>query len=507
MLAAKAKEMKEIEEYTINTIGITGLVLMENAAREFTNILIKEQEKENNPIIIFCGTGNNGGDGFAIGRMLKQKDMDFKVVLIGDPSKLKNEALVNYNILLNMEINIIHIQSDLEFNKYIHSIPKNAIFVDAIFGIGCDRIIEGFYAKIISKINDLNKKVYAVDIPSGINSDNGSIMGIAINAFKTITFTLPKLGLYIYPGASFSGDVIVVDIGIPKKALINKPLYHKIIEKNFKELLPKRKANSHKGSFGKVLIISGSKNMMGAAILAAKAAYKSGCGIVKVLTEEGNESSIYSSIPEAIVETFKRKEKEFKEDINKIIDSIDWADAILIGPGMTDDTYTLKLLELVLKKKKGNIVIDADGLNVLSKNLFLLDNPNENIIITPHIGEMARLTGQDSNEIIVNTIEASKTFSKKYNIITVLKSARTVITCNEQVFINSLGNNGMATAGSGDVLSGIIVSMLAQTNNSLEAAVLGTFIHSSSGDNIKDLVGEYSLTANDIINGISSVMR
>lgn len=507
MLAVKGKEMKEIEKDTIDKIGISGIVLMENAAREFSNEILKDEEIYNNLIIIFCGTGNNGGDGFAIARMLKQKNIEIQVVLLGSLDKIKNEARINYNILLNMDINIINIQSEIEFNKYIQSIPKNTIFVDAIFGIGCERAIEGFFAQIINSINKQNKKVYAVDIPSGINSDNGSIMGTAIKAYKTITFALPKVGLFIYPGAAFTGDIIVVDVGIPEKAWINKPFDYEIIDSSFKELLPKRQVISHKGSYGKVLIIAGSKNMMGAAILAAKASYKSGCGIVKLLTEKGCESSLFSSIPEAIVETYDRNEENFEMQVESINNTIAWADAILIGPGMTNDSYTLKLVEAAIKKNNGKLVIDADGLNVLSEKLNLLNENIKDIIITPHIGEMSRLTGYKSEDIILNTIEFSKAFSERYNVITVLKSSRTVIAGRGHIFINSLGNNGMATAGSGDVLSGIIVSLLAQTDKALKAAVLGTYIHSRSGDLMKDLLGEYSLTASDIINGISSVMR
>ncbi|PKM93662.1 MAG: bifunctional ADP-dependent NAD(P)H-hydrate dehydratase/NAD(P)H-hydrate epimerase [Firmicutes bacterium HGW-Firmicutes-1] len=506
MVAVTGQEMKEIDRFTIEEIGICSIVLMENAANAFMNELMKEPNIKNSYVVVFCGLGNNGGDGFAIARLLKLKNIDVQVVILGSPDEIKGDAKVNYNVLLQLDIPIRLILSELDLKHLIESVPKHAVFVDAIFGFGCNKNIDGLYALTILAINGLENKTFSVDLPSGVNANNGKIMGVAIEAYKTITFCLPKVGLLLYPGAAYTGDVVVVDIGVPEKAWMDKPYQHEIIESSFSQLLPKRRVISHKGTYGKALIIAGSKSMMGAAILCARSAYQVGCGIVKIIAEKGHEDALFASIPEAIVEGYHRNEN-FNEDLERMNEAIKWADAILIGPGMTEDEYTKKLLEMVLKNEDKKIIIDADGLNVLSKNMDLLNQWNHNIIITPHIGEMARLTAHNTNEIIGNTVEFSLAFSRENKIITVLKSERTIIAHEDGVFINSLGNNGMATAGSGDVLAGIIVGLLAQDEKALKAATLGVYIHSKAGDIAKEQYGEHSLMASNIIDAISTVMR
>ncbi|PKM51840.1 MAG: bifunctional ADP-dependent NAD(P)H-hydrate dehydratase/NAD(P)H-hydrate epimerase [Firmicutes bacterium HGW-Firmicutes-7] len=506
MIAVTGKEMKEIDRFTIEEIGLYGIVLMENAANEFVKELNKELDVDNSFVVIFCGLGNNGGDGFAIARLLKLRNIDVQVVLVGPLESLKGDAKGNYNILLQLDVPIKRIRCEEDLNQLLGNIPKHAVFVDAIFGFGCNKNIVGLYERTISFMNECPNKIFSVDIPSGVNADNGCIMGIAISAYKTITFCLPKVGLFLYPGATYTGDVVVVDIGIPDKAWRNKHFKHEIIEDSFKQLLPTRRVISHKGTYGKVLIIAGSHNMIGAAILSARSAYRTGCGIVKIITERGHEDALFAAVPEAIVEGYSRDEN-FNEAIPKINEAIIWADAILIGPGMTEDAFTKRLLELVLINEDKKLIIDADGLNVLAKNMAMFNRRNENTIITPHIGEMARLTAHGVNEIMENTVEFSVAFSQKYNTVTVLKSARTIVADDHRVIINSLGNNGMATAGAGDVLAGIIVGLLAQEGKVLKAAALGVYIHSKAGDYAKEQVGEHSLIASNIIDAISTVMR
>lgn len=504
MITVNGKEMKKIDQLAIHEIGIPSIVLMENAAQAFVDELYKEPNLDGHSFVIFCGLGNNGGDGFAIARKLKQKSQDVYVAIIGDHNKIKGDAKINYDILIKLDVFPESITTDMELEKFFNKLPKQSIFIDAIFGIGCEKNIGGIHLRVIDRMNHLDQKVYAVDMPSGVNANNGQIMGIAVKAYKTITFCLPKIGLFLYPGASYTGDVIVVDIGIPDQVWLKQSINCEIIDTQYKELLPSRCDLSHKGTFGKVLIIAGSKYMMGAALLSAKAAYRSGCGIVKILTEAGYESVVFSSLPEAIVETYHRDEA-FNEQ--QIRDAIKWSDAVLIGPGMTDDLYTEKILSIVLTHENKKTIIDADGLNVLSRHFKLLPLNHSNIIVTPHIGEMSRLTGYSKEAILENPVEFCLAFSQKHQVVTVLKSARTVIAQEEQLFINTLGNNGMATAGSGDVLSGIIVSLLAQTGKVLKSAVLGVYIHSQAGDYMKEEIGLASLVAGDIIEGISLVMR
>lgn len=277
-----------------------------------------------------------------------------------------------------------------------------------------------------------------------------------------------------------------------------------ILDSNFDYKLENRKIKTHKNSYGKLLIIAGSKNMMGACILSSKAAYKSGCGLVKILTEDINANCLFSSIPEAIINTYTRFDYDNK---NSLTQNILWADAILIGPGLSIDDYSIYLLKIVLKYAKCKIVIDADGLNALSQNLDLLKNLNKDIIITPHIGEMSRLTNLSNHEILKNKEEIALNFSKENKLITVLKSHKTTVSNGYDIFINTFGNPGMATAGSGDVLAGIITSLCAQGLNILDASKKGVVIHSKAGDLAKEKYGEHSLMASDIIEFISDVLK
>lgn len=276
------------------------------------------------------------------------------------------------------------------------------------------------------------------------------------------------------------------------------------LDSNFNHKLEIRKKQSHKNSYGKTLIIAGSKNMMGACILSSKSAYKSGCGLVKILTEDINTNCLFSSIPEAIVNTYTRFDCNNE---NFLIQDILWADSILIGPGLSMDDYSIYLLKMVLQHAKCKIVIDADGLNALSQNLDLLKNLNKDIIITPHIGEMSRLVDLNNNEVLKNKEEIALNFSNENKLITVLKSHETIISNGHDVYLNTFGNAGMATAGSGDVLAGIIASLCAQGLNVLDASKKGVVIHSKAGDLAKEKYGEHSLMASDIIEFISDVLK
>lgn len=280
-----------------------------------------------------------------------------------------------------------------------------------------------------------------------------------------------------------------------------------LIDDSFKLKLKIRKKETHKGNYGKVLIISGSKKMAGAAILPALAAYRSGSGIVKVLTESGNESSIFSYVPEAIVSTYTKETSSFESDKNAFLKDLAWADAILIGPGMGTDEYAAQLFEYVLETAHVPLVIDADGLNILSKNPALISAFKAPIIVTPHIGEMSRLIDTSEHEILENRESHAILFSKETHVTTVLKSDRTIVATGDSIYINKLGNPGMATAGSGDVLAGIILSLLGQKYSPEDAAAFGVYIHSKAGDLAKETYGEHSLMARDIIASIHDAIR
>lgn len=505
MYVVSSRQMKTLDNNTINNIGVSGIILMENAAKAVVTEILKDEEIDNKKVLILCGTGNNGGDGLAVGRILKHLKIDCDIVVIGESSSFKGDARVNYNILKNLNESINEITDDEKINI---NIENYNIIVDAIFGISCNREVKGVYYDIINLINISNKYIYSVDIPSGINADNGQVMGIAVKANKTITFCLPKIGTILYPGALYTGDIIVADIGIPEIVISENKYMLETLDSDMMNYLPVRKSHSHKGTFGKLLIIAGSKDMAGAAIMAALSAYKTGCGLVKVITEDNNTSPIISKVPECIVQTYKKDIKTFDNELIKIREAINEYDVIAVGPGMGYDKYTKEIVELCLSFHNKKMVIDADGLNSIINDLDKLANCNSDIIITPHIGEMSRLTGYENKLILENTVEFSQAFSKRHNVITVLKSARTVIsTMDGKTYINIIGNSGMATGGSGDVLTGIISSLLAQSSDYILASTLGVYIHSKAGDLACYNKGEYSLLATDIIEEISNVIR
>jgi NAD(P)H-hydrate epimerase len=500
MVAVTSQEMRDIDARAINDYKIPGIVLMENAASAAVKV-IKEEVLKNQKILILCGIGNNGGDGFAIARMLIHAHYQVTIGIVGEVSSIKGDAKINYEIMKSLEIHHIQIHSEESYVAFRNLLNQSDIIIDAMLGTGCSRELEGDMKQVVLEINQGTQTVFAIDVPTGINADNGRIMGTCIKASKTITFCLPKVGLLLLPGVAYTGETVVVDIGIPERIYQDKPYKFHLLDDALNDLLPKRKMVSHKGTYGKILVVAGSKQMMGALLLSSLAAYKTGAGLVSVLTEAGNEQALFSYVPEAIIHTYTKDETTFNNEKEMIHQAIEGADAILIGPGLSSDKYAKRLLEMVVKADKP-LVIDADGLNLLAMDLDCLSFRQAQTIITPHIGEMARLTGLKGNIILENTAQCAETLSKKLNVITILKSAKTVIATNERTYINPFGNPGMATAGSGDVLAGIIISLVGQGLDLELAAVLGVYLHSKAGDMAKGKYGEKGLMARDIVDGI-----
>ncbi|MEE1102286.1 MAG: NAD(P)H-hydrate dehydratase [Agathobacter sp.] len=483
------KEMKILDQNTSEHFQLPTVVLMEQAATSFVQNmigLIQETAK----ILVICGSGNNGADGIAVARLLNQRGYNASVLF------LKEEG----SELFNLQKKI--------YEKYGYSITKSIIdgfdvYVDAIFGIGLSRVISGEFAEVI---NCLNKKQNAIrialDIPSGISADDGQVLGIAFKSDFTITFSFAKTGLLLWPGTDYCGKVIVADMGITADSFLdNKPRFASITKEDKKKLLPQRPEHSNKGTFGKLLIIAGSHNMAGAACFAAKAAYRSGVGLVKVITSESNRIIIQGQVPEVVLQTYDKL-----IDDKMVIQSLQWADAVVIGPGIGINSLARELVDIVLKNIKVPLVLDADALNIISDNTDRLLNTNLEIIVTPHLGEMSRLTKDAVSLIQSRLLKTAIDFSEKYELICVLKDFHTITSVqNGMTYINQTGNNGMATAGSGDVLCGIIGALLAQGVMPEYAAALGVYIHGEAGDNVFNKTGSYGMMASDIIEGIKVI--
>jgi NAD(P)H-hydrate epimerase len=497
-----AREMKESDSNAINEYGIESLVLMERAAYETARIIVEKYGTDIS-VGIMAGSGNNGGDGIAIARILNEKGIHTEINLIGDTKKkLTSETAKQLEIAKKLNIPIYY---GVENTLY-------DVIVDAIFGIGLTRNVEGKYSEAIEMINESNAKIVSVDIPSGINADDGRIMGCAIKADVTVTFQYRKLGLMLYSGALYAGEVYCVPIGIPKPIIDTKKAVVSLTGGKKDLKLPYRNPAGNKGSFGKVLIIAGSKNMGGACILSSLSSYRIGAGMVRVFTAYDNRDILLRRLPEVIIDTYEDDGagQLSNEEKASLLEGIKWADVVAIGPGLSTSYKALAILKLVLEYSDKPMVIDADALNLLSQNENLLRlfefgrrKNDADIVFTPHLGELSRLMKVSTENIKCDLLETARTFARIYDVTIVCKDARTVVARRgKATYLNSSGNEGMATAGSGDVLTGIIAGMMAQGYGGYDGAVMGVYAHGLAGDYAKDRTTSYYLMAQDIIQSL-----
>lgn len=495
----KADEMKSFDNNTIENIGILSAVLMERAALAVL-MELKERNIDTSKTLIVCGSGNNGGDGFALARLLFLEGNNVEVVFVGSYEKMTAEARRQYDILKHYPVYIHDNFYNDEYN----------VIIDALFGIGISRKLEGIYEQTVIKMNEMSGFKAAIDIPSGINADNGKIMGVAFKSDLTIAIANKKIGHVLFPGKSYCGRVVVKDIGVyPYESLMAEEKLYFSYQKEDLKLLPQRKDDSNKGTFGRVLTIAGCKNMAGAATMAAKAAYKSGCGLVEVCTQEENRIIIQTLIPEAVLSTYE-KNSSFDSFLEKNLSPcIEKADCINIGSGLGTDEYAAKLLEYVLKNADKPLVIDADALNIIAKNPQILKSRKSSfIIITPHLKEMSRLTGKSVEEIKASLIDTASDYAKEMQVICILKDSATIVAdFDKKVYINQSGNNAMATGGSGDVLSGVVSALVSQKMNIFNASCMAVYVHGLAGDYASKKYGQYSVMAADICDCLSDVLK
>ncbi len=484
-----AKEMKACDSGVIRHYGVPSLVLMERAALALTELLQKK-DFDLKRVLVVAGSGNNGGDGFAMARILTLRGIKTDIWFVGNPEHLTEEAALQKQICENYGVPFVRNLKEHEYTT----------IVDAIFGSGLSREVTGAYAEVIEEINAFPAKVLSADIPSGISADDGSVLGTAVRAAVTGALAFRKIGHLFSP--EYCGETVLLDIGITKEGFQGNVPSVFTVGKEVFSWLPKRKMNSNKGTYGKASLIAGSKNMCGAAYLSGKAAYLVGTGLVKVLTDECNRGILQTLLPEAVLGTMEYFQEETVKGLLK------WSSAIGIGPGLSTGKEQEALVEWVLKNSgEKPIVLDADALNILSGHLEWLRKSAAPCILTPHMGEMARLTKKSVEEICKNRISTAKAFAKEMGVILVLKDARTIVTDGEGVYINETGNHGMATGGSGDVLTGIITGLLAQGTEPYRAAVLGVYLHGLAGDEARERKGVHGLLSTDILDSLPGVMK
>ncbi|MBQ7915342.1 MAG: NAD(P)H-hydrate dehydratase [Firmicutes bacterium] len=489
------KEMRELDRWAIEEKGIPGLTLMERAAQAVVDQVVARSPQR---VAVVCGIGNNGGDGFAVARLLLAADIPADIYLVGDPGLLKEKSDAAVNFERAMEVGCV-IMPDLIPASIVAE--QYDVVVDALFGTGLSRAIEGEAAEAVQWMNELRslgKWVIAVDIPSGIHAGTGQVLGYAVQADETVTFSFNKAGLVIYPGREYAGIVHVADIGIGQGNPINWSYNKGIIQcEDVKEWLPVRMKAGHKGSCGKVLIAAGSPGMMGAAIFAAKAAYRAGAGLVRVVIPRSESLAMTVSVPEAVQILY--------DDPADIAVPLD-VDSVLVGPGLGANQV---LFEKILQETPTGvpIVVDADGLNMLAKHP---EYGNMHMILTPHMGEASRLAGKSIAELYRDLPAAAREIANQYSGTVVLKNASTIVTGKWMVdsVINITGNSGMSTAGSGDVLAGLIAGLCAQRkantkrysfNDAYHLAAAAVWLHGRAGDEAAKVKGEYALMASDII--------
>lgn len=489
-----SRETKLYDSNTIEKLFVPQMVLMERAALSFVQILC-EKNVDTKRTLVVCGSGNNGGDGYAIARLLMLRGAEVDVVSANPKGKATEANLLQQKIwkAYGQEI--------------CTAIPENASYtavIDAVFGVGLSRNVEGDYAVLIDRMNQMKGTKIAVDIASGVSSDNGNVLGIAFEADMTITFAYEKIGNLLWPGNTCAGEVIVTDIGINDRSFMERKPGVAALEDTDLLCLSERAKHSNKGTFGKLLVIAGSQGMSGAAFLSARAAYIAGCGLVKVFTPEENRIILQTELPEAILNTFSVK----KPDETLLTEAVNWADAIVIGPGIGISETAEWMVKNVLKNASVPILMDADALNVIAKDVNILLRPHTELVVTPHLGEMSRLSGDSVAYIQNHLIEVAEEFARQYNVICVLKDEHTVTSVPySQTYLNLSGNAGLATAGSGDVLSGIIGSLIAQGMPAKLAAPLGVYLHGKAGEAASGNAGKRGMLASDIHEGLRNVIR
>lgn len=485
------EQMRRADLYTIEEIGVPSMVLMERAALEVVRCM-EEEQLNFRKVLVICGSGNNGGDGYAIARLLHLKGHDVTIFFAGNSQKRSEENAQQAKIAAHYEIPVI---TNLGTEEY-------SVIIDALFGTGLKREVTGHYREVLCSVNQMAGKKVAVDLPSGIHDTTGARMGIAFCADLTVAIAFPKRGLFLQEGNVCAGKILTGDIGISSETFSEGTVTFGYEKQDLFLGFPKRKKNSHKGSYGKVLMIAGSKGMSGAAYLSAKAAYAVGAGLVQIYTHEENRVILQQLLPEAIITTYDTFDSEQLEKL------IQWADLIGIGCGLGKSDTAERVMQYTLERALVPCVVDADGINILSKHMEWIEETNALIVLTPHMKEMSRMLQCSVKELIEQRMEKLHAFVERYKVVCVLKDARTLVAKEHQnTYLNLSGNAAMAKAGSGDVLAGVIVGILAQQCEPYTSACLGVFLHGLAGDMARDKKGAYSVLASDLVAEISSVLK
>ncbi|HWF85253.1 MAG TPA: NAD(P)H-hydrate dehydratase [Vicinamibacterales bacterium] len=502
MRILNAAQMREADRRTIEEIGIPSLVLMENAGRQVVAAMeAVHSDLLERQVAILCGRGNNGGDGFVVARTLVQRGVDVSVFLMGRVADVRGDARTNLEILGRLGVTVVEVDDSQAWELHFSEVSNCTLIVDAIFGTGLNAPLSGFIESVVTDINASGIPVVSIDVPSGLSADSCDPPGTSIEAGMTVTLAAPKLPLVLPPGELRAGDIVIADIGIPAGVLemVDGPLVDLLTRAGMRELLPPRVADSHKGDYGRVLIVAGSRGKTGAAHLAAVGALRSGAGLVTVATPARCQDVVAAMGPEYMTEAIDETDEGLDVDaVDRILELA--RDVIAIGPGLGQLPGTRRFVTSLVDRATMPLVIDADGLNAFTGDPDRLSGRDgRDVIITPHPGEMARLVGMTIDEVQRSRLEIARNFASAHHVYVVLKGHRTLIaTPDEKVFINPTGNPGMATGGTGDVLTGMIAAWLAQLLDAEAACKLAVYLHGMAGDLADADEGEVALTSADL---------
>jgi hydroxyethylthiazole kinase-like uncharacterized protein yjeF len=513
MKIVSVKEMRAIDTAAIKGLGIPGIILMENAGQSVVDAMDDFIDMEGvSKVTVVCGKGNNGGDGFVVARYLMNQGFVVDVYVVAESlTSISGDAKKNLDILKKLGFKPQTVKTKQDIGKLRASIYSSDIVVDAIFGTGFSGKLRGIAELVVRELNESGIPIVAVDTPSGIDSDIGLVAGTAIKAELTVTMGMPKQGQFLYPARHYVGELYIADIGFPEQAAEGIGPAGTIVETSVvQRFIPWRAPNLHKGAFGRILIIAGSTGMTGAAAMSAISALRAGAGLVYLAIPEHLNPILEAKCTEVITIPLPHTSDGSisLDSYYGLMEKIEGVDVVAIGPGMGQNRETQKLVRKLVKDTRVPLLVDADGINALIGNLSILKKRSMPTIVTPHAGEMARLIDRGAAEIESDKIAVARRYAAKWGVVLVLKGAPTVIAEQDGSFwLNSHVNSGLATAGSGDVLSGLIIGFLGQKTTALAAAVSGVHVHGLCGEVLLEEMGEHAMIAGDLINAIPRAIK
>ncbi|MFQ5877056.1 MAG: NAD(P)H-hydrate dehydratase [Acidobacteriota bacterium] len=506
-----SEQMRAIDRRTVERFGVPEIILMENAGLQLFAFLQQAYpDLALRRLLLLCGKGNNGGDAFVLARHLGNRGIPFKILLFGRSSEVKGSAAVNLKALRQMGVTPSEVRSAEEWAGARALLAESDLVIDGILGTGLSRAVEGLLEDVFRDVNQAEADVVAVDLPSGLCGSSAEVPGACIAADHTVTFARPKLPHIFPPAEPLCGDLHVVDISIPAAAVAEERVgLHLVREEDIVPIVPARRSDSHKGTYGHVLVVAGSRGTGGAARMVALGALRAGCGLVTAAVPAGLQSAFVARAMEAMTEALDETPEGTlaRKGLPRLLDLLEGKQVLALGPGLTTHPETEKLVRDLVLQATVPVVLDADGVNAFAGRADLLSGRDRALVLTPHPGEMARLVGLGTAEIQARRVDLARDFAREHVCHLVLKGHRSLLaTPSGEVFVNSTGNPGMATGGSGDVLTGILAGLLAQHLETEAGVKLGVYLHGLAGDLAAARVGEMPLLARDILSRLPRAM-